>query len=748
LKWGRIGAGIAKPSLLKAGLLIPGVLLAAAASQAFADMTVTGEAKYIDREHSFKGWTGNFPEKPIRHAVVDVLDADSGAILGTGTTGDDGAFSVGVMGSGTEDMIVRIYTLCTTMDPEEITVRADGLGGPLYSVSSAVKVGVDLDVDLDVGAVVADKLTISGQQGNPFDIFDAAVRVAEFIELHELRAIELPLGAVYPSPSGSTGAGGPSYIFVAASEGYDDSVVLHEFGHTVDNRYDWTPSGGGAHGFGQSNQNPVLAFSEGFASYFAGAVKELAGDPDPGYYMDAKGGGSTGSGSIALRMRYETRSPYTGTTGGEADEVAICAALWDLHDGPATLDPLAGDDDLADGGAVFIGGASGPELVIDGMNAMVPSLEGETHVIDLFGALFTEVGVQDYAAVRDAFELQKLRVSQDDWEPIFFGDKLPRLVPDAPWSEVLTLYSPEPGTRAPGIGDVDDYTFEAEAGRLYEVVTRYPGGIQDAQTYADTYLSVLNEAGEFIASDTNSGPGRNAKLQVVSATDATLTVRVQAETPARPTGSYQIRVRDQGIAVPPVITGYGEDPMATAIPTWIPGNQILGSGFTGVQSVTLDGQPIQFWETSDTVIDFLLPPLDKIGALEVAVTTPVATVTDTLTLVPPATSTLFATTSFGPFGIATIRIGTEPFASGVLLMSTSKTPSSLPGIADLAIGNGGTDLTPVAGFTTGASGLFALSHPYEQPAFTPLPVELQAIVLPVGSQGPWPVTNAVTLFVN
>ena len=81
-------------------------------------------------------------------------------------------------------------------------------------------------------------------------------------------------------------------------------------------------------------------------------------------------------------------------------------------------------------------------------------------------------------------------------------------------------------------------------------------------------------------------------------------------------------------------------------------------------------------------------------------------------------------------------------------MSTSTEPSSLPGIADLAIGNGGTDLIPVLGFNTGASGLFALTHPYEQPAFTPLPVELQAIILPVGSTGPWPVTNAVTMFVN
>src|SRR6188474_508514 len=90
------------------------------------------------------------------------------------------------------------------------------------------------------------------------------------------------------SNNGTYYLNGGIFLLGATSDddGYDDTVILHEIGHFVEDMYGRSDSPGGSHD--GSPTDPNLAWSEGCSTYFGMAVR---GRP---FYMDSNSGGGWG----------------------------------------------------------------------------------------------------------------------------------------------------------------------------------------------------------------------------------------------------------------------------------------------------------------------------------------------------------------------------------------------------------------------------------------------------------------------
>jgi hypothetical protein len=122
---------------------------------------------------------------------------------------------------------------------------------------------------------------------------------------------------------------------------WDDAVLLHEYGHHVARQLNFDNSPGGLHSLisasvASSGPNQQLAWSEGFATYFA--CQAQAGAP-----VDWKDSGSNNQ-VIQTRIVDLERGVYTDPSvpqgvnvndQGATWEVPVAASLWDLYDVPS-----------------------------------------------------------------------------------------------------------------------------------------------------------------------------------------------------------------------------------------------------------------------------------------------------------------------------------------------------------------------------------------------------------------------------
>jgi len=525
---------------------------------------VSGRCEYIDKEWDYDGWTGERPERPIRRADVSVLNAQTGLVLGTGSTQSDGSFSIACVAAQVVDIRVRCEAdtgLSSGLQRLRVTTEA----GFEYIIQSPVFPAHDPTTPLDVGSMTALPVQAGSSEGQPFNLFDVGVSALEYISgpLVGASPIAQTLRIVWPNPGGSFTTGVLTRL--GEADGYDDAVALHEFGHLVHNNWSGNDSLGGPHFFGDSDQDPRLAFSEGFATFFCGLVQSWLGRE--AIYVDCDGGATVGG--VQLRLRLETVAPWAGECFGEADEVAVACTLHDLLDDESTPDSTPGvDDDL------FL------------LDTRVAGLPPHAAWWNLFtGPLATTVNLaqQDawdkwilaYAAepqleaLTESFGERRIRFIRDASEP----DGAPSLavlthaVGDDTWSVEHTLYAPEGSQPAPGTGDVDFYAVPLVAGDVIEVSTRYPQGAPDAETECDPYLELLAPTGALVAADENAGAGRNALLASVSiGQSGTWLVKVGTHSVLRRYGRYELRIRYLTQNKPPVlVNGPSAFPMTVRV---------------------------------------------------------------------------------------------------------------------------------------------------------------------------------------
>jgi hypothetical protein len=170
---------------------------------------------------------------------------------------------------------------------------------------------------------------------------------------------------------------------------WDDSVIMHEFGHMLDDHFGCDDNPGGKHTIDQIVDEDgdlldlELAWGEGYPDYFQSAVRQARGDALASYYLD----NNSFSNSTSIVRNLET---YDTTMAPKSyyNELSIAAMLWDLND--------SGDD------RVSFGHRQIQRVYADSAFASNGDVFDDTCTAPVFMQKWIELGLQADAGVADA----------------------------------------------------------------------------------------------------------------------------------------------------------------------------------------------------------------------------------------------------------------------------------------------------------------------------------------------------------
>lgn len=135
---------------------------------------------------------------------------------------------------------------------------------------------------------------------------------------------------------------------------WDDSPIIHEYGHMIEDNYSCDESLGGAHALTDLLKDEEFAWSEGFSNYFQSAVRSSTGAPNANVYIDWSV--PITMGAVADIENWDLNMP---SRASRFNEIAIAALFWDLNDstndrqdrvshGPAMIQEVYTDDEFND----------------------------------------------------------------------------------------------------------------------------------------------------------------------------------------------------------------------------------------------------------------------------------------------------------------------------------------------------------------------------------------------------------------
>ncbi len=354
-------------------------------------VTLTGHADYQYLKPSYQSGaygltlnTENAPfEKPIRRAELRVKNS-AGVVVQCGETDLNGDYSVQIeKPSAATSYSVEINSRGDNADVKA-SILDKATAKKYYTVSTGVAV-VPTDSAVSVATITAS--ATGNIEGGAFHILDEILEVNKYLGTYTIDAscsicqgfsvapkvmvywikgfnpasylgessglsFFDSSGSIDPIPSLYILGGSNGDVDTADTDHFDDSVIIHEYGHFLEKTYWKTDSPGGVHN-GNLIIDPRLAFSEGFANFLPSAVTGSAkyidtigspyGTPLVGVYLDLEN--EVGNG---IRDKIITMSPVGE---GVYREVSVARVLNDYLDDTATektFSSSGNQDDVAE----------------------------------------------------------------------------------------------------------------------------------------------------------------------------------------------------------------------------------------------------------------------------------------------------------------------------------------------------------------------------------------------------------------
>jgi hypothetical protein len=279
-------------------------------------------------------------QEPARGIVVEALDS-TGSILETTVADASGQYSVTVNDNTDVQIRARAKLVETTVATWDVTVRDNTNGDADYVLAGALTNSGTANSTRNLNAPSGwGGASYTGTRAAaPFAILDAiydgllAVNGAttgatNFPDLQvfwsvDNRAVsgDIDDGEI-TSTSFTLILGVPTILLVGNentdTDEYDRHVIIHEFGHYLENQIARTDSIGGPHAIGD-RLDPRLALSEGFANAYSAIVEN-----DP-IYRDSGGAMQASGFSINIENN-------TVTNEGWFSESSVHSILWDVFD--------------------------------------------------------------------------------------------------------------------------------------------------------------------------------------------------------------------------------------------------------------------------------------------------------------------------------------------------------------------------------------------------------------------------------
>ncbi len=338
--------------------------------------TVSGTIRYEDRPPLDTGALGPATPVPARGVQVAVIAEDDGAVLAMTVADDDGAYTVDFDANEGEPVhVLAATTSVVATRPIDVrntsTENIHGFGGPTFAAASTT---ADVLVTVDSGEAQA------------FNIFDNLVDVMDRIPTLFPGRTQEPIEAFWSANSfdGTYYDNGALRLLGDPSDddGFDDAVILHECGHWIEDVYGRSDSPGGDHD--GSPTLPTLAWSEGFATYFAMAIRDV-----PIYSDSNAAGGFSYNGDTT-----NTKANPNLALDQKVSEDMVTEILWDMGDAP---DP---DDDTVEDTHDHVIGIEG--YLHDAALRAVGS--PGVDLVDALDGWFTDRGLGTCSGMRDLLD--------------------------------------------------------------------------------------------------------------------------------------------------------------------------------------------------------------------------------------------------------------------------------------------------------------------------------------------------------
>ncbi len=335
--------------------------------------TVTGVVRYEDRPPLDNGSLGPIAPKVARGVAISVISEATSMALATGVVGDDGTFSLTFDALGGESVHLLAATF-SDAPARPITVArrnkmVHGFGGATF--------GAGL---VSTQAVL---VTVASKSAQAFNVFDELVVTMDAVHTLLKNPTPTPLTAVWQDGSDDGTYYWEREIYLlgeaADDDGFDDTVIHHEAGHYIEDVEGRSDSEGGGHD--GSPTDPRLAWSEGFATYWALAVRAHP------IYCDSNADGGWSYNADTTN----TVAEPTGMQDQLVSEDMVSEILWDLGDSGTT------DDDTLPGthGAVLL---VQPEYLRTATLRVIGTVGVD--LVDLLDGFFVAGGLTGCAEVR------------------------------------------------------------------------------------------------------------------------------------------------------------------------------------------------------------------------------------------------------------------------------------------------------------------------------------------------------------